>query len=93
MKKFLEKLNTTLLVLTVPLISGCGGGGGLSLNSLFGSGGGSEAASSGGGGSLASLSGVSGGGGDFHNPEPASMLLMGSGIAAMAYAKYKNKNK
>ena len=48
-----------------------------------------------GGGGGSSL--LSGGGGDaiavVHNPEPASMLLMGSGMMAMAYFNKKRQQK
>jgi len=77
-----------LMLAVLPLLVGCGGGGGLAalgLGSLFGLGGDSFSSFS--GGSLALLSG--GPIPVLHNPEPASMLLMGSGIAAMAYFKKK----
>jgi len=77
-----------LLAIVVPMLTGCGSGGSgfLGLGSLF-SGVGSILGGSGGGGSL--LSGGSDGLASISNPEPATMILMGSGMAAMAY--YKNK--
>jgi len=77
-----------LLAITVPLLTGCGGGGAatLGLGSLFGFAGGG-----GGGGGI-----IGGGGGGpiaaIVQPEPASLLLMGSGMAAMAFYKSRKKS-
>jgi len=88
MNSMMKNLTTYgLLAVIVPLLSGCGGGGAslLGLGSLFGF--------------------LGGGGGDFGksftdpdllanigtNPEPATMLLMGGGVATMAYFKAKKK--
>ncbi len=97
--------NLMLLSVLLPTISGCGAGGGAGggiggfISALFGgSGSGSEGSGLlgfiGGG-----ITGGSGGGTEtittlasVHNPEPATMFLMGSGIAAMAMFK-KNARK
>jgi len=79
--KYLQKLG---LIITLPFLAGCGGGGGGGLASL---------------GSLFSNTSV------FQTllkdpgpnidivvtPEPASMLLMGSGLIALSYFKKKMK--
>lgn len=87
------KNNNTLRALfvgaLVPFITACNGGGGggsalLGVGSLFSGSGGGEAGPGllpGGGEQVASLV----------NPEPASMLLIGSGMAAMAYVNRKRK--
>jgi len=89
---YYKLVNFLVLFLLLPWISGCGGGGagiaGL-LGSLFGGGGGS------GGSGLAGF--ISDGSGvttlaRLHNPEPCTMLLMGSGLIAMAFAN-KKKDK
>ncbi|MCR4337395.1 MAG: PEP-CTERM sorting domain-containing protein [Candidatus Omnitrophica bacterium] len=89
MRNNLVNFKNALLVLALPMIYGCGGGGGgaiSQLGSLFG-----------GGSSSSSLAGGSSGGSGFgsianihHNPEPATMLLMGSGLALMACYRKKN---
>ena len=78
----------------VPALIGCGGGGGggsasLGLGSLFGGGGSSI---SGFGSEITTLVLLDQGGGGIptlHNPEPATMLLFGTGMAAMAYMRRK----
>ena len=86
-KILLKAANFALLMMALPTFYGCNGGAASQLGNLFGSGGSSVAADlSGGGGLLASS------GGEVHtitNPEPATMLLMGSGFMAMAF--FKNK--
>jgi len=70
------------------LLSGCLGGGitSLGLGSLFGIGGG-------GAGELAFLGGSSAVQtiAQTHNPEPATMVLMGSGLVALAYRRKATK--
>ena len=72
----------------LPLLTGCGGGL-AALGSLFGgrAAGGGEVASAilpaGGEAAIVAL----------HNPEPASMLLMGSGAVAMAFMKRRKNSK
>ena len=88
MKKLLKNI---LLLAVVPLLTGCGGGGALAalgLGSLFGLGGGSISSLAS-GGSLALLNSSAGSIPTLTNPEPTSMLLVGTGIAAMAYFKRK----
>ena len=92
MKKYLKQINLLILAAVLPFVQGCGAGGGIaSLTSfLFGGGGGigsflplGIAAATGGGTELAAL----------HNPEPASMLLVGGGMMAMTYFRSrKNRN-
>ena len=93
MKKYLKQINLLILAAVLPFVQGCGAGGGIaSLTSfLFGGGGGIgsflplgiAAATGGGGTELAAL----------HNPEPASMLLVGGGMMAMTYFRSrKNRN-
>jgi len=94
-KKNLKKLSIKAMYLAVlPFITGCQGQI-LSLasaaGSLFADGGGG-----GGGGPIIPPPGGDGGGGGIvgnvgHNPEPATMLLLGGGIIAMAYFKSKKK--
>lgn len=84
-----KKLRALFAAALVPFITACNGGGGggsalLGVGSLFsGTGGGGEAGPGllPGGDQVASLT----------NPEPASMLLVGSGMAAMAYFNRKRK--
>ena len=81
------------------LVAGCGSGGG-SGSSFSGLGGGSGAVG-GGGGTPGSGGGPGPGGGgnpDVHSPEPASMLLFGSGVIGLAYMRRrrlvrKNRSK
>ena len=74
-------------VLLTPLMTGCGGGAALlGLGSLFGG-----LGAGGGIGGAGLLPGAGAGIASIHNPEPASMLLVGGGIATMAY--FKNKIK
>ncbi len=84
-------LNNVFLLLTLPLLSGCLGGGitSLGLGSLFGISGGSAV------GELAFLSGNSAvqAIAQTHNPEPATMVLMGSGLAALTYYRKATKRK
>jgi len=77
------------LAAVLPFIYGCGAGVGSLVGFLFGGGGltGSEIA-------LLGSTGVLGGGGGaglatLSQPEPASMLLVGSGLLAMGYFKSK----
>ena len=90
--KFLKSIKKLGWLALLPVLTGCGGSGGLALlglGSLF-SGGSSISTFLGGSGgtTLALLSESSGGGiPTLHNPEPASMILFGTGMAAMAYFK------
>jgi hypothetical protein len=84
-KKYLKHINLLILTVILPSIYGCSGGGiGELTGLLFGSGaigilsaGGSSGLGIGGAGGLATV----------HTPEPASMLLLGSSMMAMAYFK------
>lgn len=81
-------MNFLILSVLLPVVYGCNGGSGggsASLGSLFA--GGSPSGSS-----TGSTSGsVGSGGGDalasIQNPEPATMMLIGGGVAAMAYLR------
>jgi len=97
MRHFIQKTFGKLLWIAVlPFVTGCGGGGGLAflgLGSLFGLGGaGGSLFLGGSGGSLALLGSSSGSIPVLHNPEPTSMLLLGSGLAAMAFYKSRKKS-
>lgn len=97
-KKYLAHVNLTLLTVILPAMYGCksGSGGDSSLSGfLFGSDGttnGGDIALLGGGSSGAASSVASTSGTDLamlHQPEPASMLLIGGGLMAMTYFKSK----
>lgn len=98
MKLSISKIKLTIMAVLAPFIYGCGGGGGglAGLTSfLFGSGSGLSFLS--GGGSV-SPTGISSIGltsaeiATIHQPEPTSLLLLGSGVVAMA-AYYRLTNK
>ena len=84
-KKMIQLIQLSLLTVVLPLLCGCiSGDGGSQSSDLFSSGGGSTSGGIGGdigNGAPGSLSTI-------HNPEPTTMLLLGSGALAMAY--YKN---
>ncbi len=90
-------INFTILSVLMPFVYGCGGGGGSagtsSLSSVLGSS--SSGSGDGGSGTISSFSSISGDGGQslalIHNPEPATMLLISGGLAAMAF--YKNRQR
>lgn len=81
------------MAVTLPFIYGCGAGAGVGslVGFLFGSGGGGGISllASGGSDIITGASSVA----SLVNPEPASMLLVGSGLAAMSYFKSKSKQK
>ena len=89
-KNYQRCLKFVVLASVLPFIYGCGAGGVSSLvGFLFGSGLGSIGdiallGSSGGG-----AAGVAAGAATLINPEPASMLLLGGGLATMTYFKAK----
>jgi len=90
-KNYRGYLKFIVLASALPFIYGCGGGGvGSLISFLFGSGGlgsiGDIALIGSGGGGI-----IGSGAASLINPEPASMLLVGSGIMAMAYFKSKTK--
>ncbi len=72
-------------VIMITLLTGCFGGGG----------GSSSSGGSGGVGDIAGLpgGGDSGGGSLPYNPEPATIALLGSGLAAYALYHYKKNKK
>lgn len=93
-KNYIKCLKFVVLAAALPFIYGCGGAGiGSLVGFLFGSGLGSvgEIAllGSSGSGAIAGASGVA----SLINPEPASMLLVGSGMMAMSYFKSKTNRR
>jgi len=90
--KFLKPIKKLGWLALLPVLTGCGGGGGLALlglGSLFS--GGSSITTFLGGSEFTTLALLESGGGipTLHNPEPTTMLLFGTGMAAMAYLKRK----
>ena len=98
MKKYLKQINLLILAAAFPFIQGCGAGGaGIGALTSFLFGGGSSGFTSGISGFLPlGIAAATGGGTELaalHNPEPASMFLVGGGMVAMAYFKSrKNRN-
>lgn len=88
-----SRLKGLFLAALVPFITACNGGGGGGDTALLGSG----SLFSGLGGNGGSGSGLLPGGGDeiasLTNPEPASMILLGSGMAALTYFNNKKRIK
>ncbi len=68
-------------IIMMTLLTGCFGGGG------------SGSSSSGGGITIAGGGGDLGGGSLPHNPEPATIALLGSGLAAYALYHYRKNSK
>ena len=93
----IEKLRLIALSAMTLLLCGCGGGGGgIAGVTGFLFGGGSGFGSGSGGAFLASTGGVASIGqvATIVNPEPTTMLLMGSGVAVMGYYQtLKNRNR
>lgn len=89
MKKLRNKIyNLLTLSFTLLLISGCGGGGSGGGSLGFLSGGGGD-----GGGTVVASSG-SDAGAPIHNPEPSTLILLGSGLIGMAiYARARLKGR
>ncbi len=83
--KFNKYFHAIVAVTLLPLLTGCGGGGGggslASIGSLFAGVNGGSGTLPGGEEAIATIT----------NPEPASMLLLGGGMAAMAY--FRNNKK
>jgi len=93
-KRNYQYLKFVALAIALPFIYGCGAGAGVGslIGFLFGGGGftGSEIALLGGlGGVLGGGAGSGAGLGALSTPEPASMLLVGGGLIAMGYFKFK----
>jgi len=102
-KNYQRYLKFIVLAFALPFIYGCGGGGGVGslIGFLFGGGGlgsiGDIALLGGIGGGIGGAVGGAAGVASLVQPEPASVLLIGSGIMAMTYFKSKkdrrNKNR
>lgn len=96
-RKLYTHLQSAALLALMPVLTGCGGGGGGgtgSLGSLFGggsSGGSSAGLTTSGGSGAAELALAAGQAAEgvsvIVNPEPATMMLMGGGMATLAYFK------
>ena len=93
-KKTFKMICNIAVSIFLPFLAGCQPVGLASgLESLFGGAGGGPT-------DIGLLSLLDGGGSDggvglaaIHNPEPTSMLLIGGGMAAMAYLRKKNTRK
>ena len=91
-KKYLKHINLLVLTIGLPFVYGCGAGGGIAAltSFLFGGAGSSVALLSSAGSSLPLEIASAASGAELaaiHNPEPATMLLLGGGVMAMTYFK------
>ncbi len=90
MGKFSKFLKLVVLAGALPFVYGCGGGSGALLSMLFG-----PIGATGIGSSFIPDAAFTGGVAEqiatLHQPEPASMLLVGGGLAAMTYFTRRKK--